>query len=379
MDKAKENLKKLLERISERTSHLAGYPCNSIFDYSEIFPFLKFPVNNIGDPYQSSNYQINSHELEREVISTFCDLTKADKENTWGYVTNGGTEGNLYGMYLARELYPSGIVYYSEETHYSATKIMRLLQIRSMMMRTLPNGEIDYDDLKETIRIHRDCPPLIFANIGTTMKGAVDNIEKIKKIMKDLSIKQFYIHADAALSGFILPFVSRPQPFDFSAGIDSISISGHKMIGSPIPCGIVLAKKGNVNRIARSVEYVGSLDTTLTGSRNGITPIFLWYALQKMGIDGMKEQIATCMETADYTIKELKKIGLKAWRNENSITVVFPRPGESVVKNWQLAVENENAHIITMPHITPKIIDYLIKDILSEGNLSDEKNNYNHG
>jgi len=39
----------------------------------------------------------------------------------------------------------------------------------------------------------------------------------------------------------ILPFVPHPQPWDFRAGIDSISISGHKMIGAPLPCGVVLA------------------------------------------------------------------------------------------------------------------------------------------
>ena len=32
----------------------------------------------------------------------------------------------------------------------------------------------------------------------------------------------------------ILPFVDDPQPFGFDSGIDSIAISGHKLIGSPI-------------------------------------------------------------------------------------------------------------------------------------------------
>ena len=42
--------------------------------------------------------------------------------------------------------------------------------MRHIMIRSQPNGEIDYDDLRETVRIRRDVPPIVFANIGTTMK-----------------------------------------------------------------------------------------------------------------------------------------------------------------------------------------------------------------
>jgi len=266
--------------LGKRSETMLGYPCNAAFDYSPLYRFLNYRINNIGDPFVDSNYKVNTHEIEREVISYFRNLTSATEESVWGYVTNGGTEGNMYGLFLARELYPSGIVYFSEDTHYSVTKILRLLHVRNIMIKSQPNGEMDYEDLEETIRIHRDVPAIVFANIGSTMKGAVDDLDKIKGIIKKFAIQKSYIHCDAALSGMILPHCDNPQPFDFSAGIDSMSISGHKFIGSPIPCGIALAKKEHVSRIARGVEYVGILDTTLTGSRNGIAPLFLWYAIK---------------------------------------------------------------------------------------------------
>ena len=55
----------------------------------------------------------------------------------------------------------------------------------------------------------------------------------------------------------ILPF-DHPQAFSFAHGIDSISVSGHKMIGSPIPCGIVVAKRQNVERISVDVDYIST-------------------------------------------------------------------------------------------------------------------------
>lgn len=358
-------LDELFNFFQDQYQTLVGYPCSAQFDYTSLYRFLKYPVNNVGDPYVSSTYRINTKPFEQEVLQWFMELTHAEPDNTWGYVTNGGTEGNLYGFYLARELMPNGMVYYSDQTHYSVSKNLRMLKMSSIMIRSLANGEIDYDDLYETIRIHRELPPIILANIGTTMKAAVDNIMRIRQILKDMSIPQFYIHCDAALDGMILPFVPDPPEWDFQAGIDSLSISGHKFIGSPIPCGIVLANKANVDRVARFIEYIGTLDTTVTGSRNGITPLILWYAIRGIGRKGFAEMVRKCIETADYAIEVFASIGLRAWRNPNGVTVVFPRPPAQIVDKWQIAVQDNYAHIITMQHITKQHIDELIADIKS--------------
>ncbi|HLI95216.1 MAG TPA: hypothetical protein VKT72_03895 [Candidatus Baltobacteraceae bacterium] len=49
------------------------------------------------------------------------------------------------------------------------------MDMRHIMIRAQRNGEIDYDDLRETLKIHRDVPPIVFANIGTTMTEARDD------------------------------------------------------------------------------------------------------------------------------------------------------------------------------------------------------------
>jgi len=363
----RSRLSTLLVTIQKKVDEFLGYPCTARFDYSALFPFLSYPMNNVGDPFIPTLFKLNTHDFEVEVLDIFREWVHAPKDGFWGYVTNGGTEGNMYGIFLARELFPEGMVYYSEDTHYSVSKSLRVLHVRNIMIKSQPNGEMDYDDLRETIRIHRDVPPIVFANIGTTMKGAVDNLDVINGIFHDLALHERYIHADAALSGMILPFVEDPQPFDFRAGIDSISISGHKMIGSPIPCGVVLARKANVDRIARSVEYVGTLDTTLSGSRNAITPLFLWYALKTVKFDGFKQIVRSCLETAEYATHAFHAAGIEAWRNKNSITVVLPKPGAHVVEKWQLATQLDIAHLITMPHVTRRQVHDLVDDIRDGG------------
>lgn len=352
-----DELHAYLERESRR---FVGYPCNALFDYSPLYRFLQFPLNNVGDPFASSTYHVNTRAIEREVLAFFAELYEAPENDWWGYVTSGGTEGNLYGLYLARELLPAGIVYYSEDTHYSVSKILRVLDMRHIQIKSQRNGEIDYDDLRETVRIHRDVPPIVFANIGTTMTGAVDDVARIRAILSDFAIEECYIHGDAALSGMILPFVRDPQPHRFSQGLDSISVSGHKMIGAPVPCGIVLARKRNVERIARSIEYIGSLDTTILGSRSGLAPLLLWYAIRTLGYDGFRELVLGCFRTADYAIERFRSHDVPAWRNNNSVTVVFPRPPEDVVDKWQVAVDEDIAHLIAMPHVTTALVDEIV-------------------
>jgi histidine decarboxylase len=361
--KDEQRLECFFQDIQSEAERFLGYPCNCIFDYSPLFRFLQFPLNNVGDPYLPSNYHMNTHTFECEVLDIFRQLTEAPADSTWGYVTNGGTEGNHYGLFLARELLPDGIVYYSQDAHYSIDKILRCLNLRSIMIRSQPDGRIDLEDLRETLRIHRDLPPIICATIGTTMKGAVDDINGIQKIFRDLAIQRHYIHADAALGGMILPFVDRPPAWNFKAGIDSIAISGHKMIGSPIPCGVVLARKSNVDRIAQSVEYIGTLDTTLSGSRNALTSLFLWYAFHTVGIEGFKHIVPTCLAVADYAIAQLNALGHNAWRHPYANTVVFDRPSSAVTQYWQLACQGNLSHLIAMPHVTPAHINRLVADI----------------
>jgi histidine decarboxylase len=363
LDSASKVLHNLLDEIRSKSAMTMGYPAGKDFDYSELWPFLNYPLNNVGDPFIPSTYAVGTRDLEKEVIAFFAGLFRAEPDNWWGYVTNGGSEGNLYGLYLARELYPKAIVYYSEATHYSVQKNLHLLNMPNIAIRSKDNGEIDYDDLEKTIGINRQMPVIILANVGTTMTEARDDVGKMKDIFKKLAIQHHYIHVDGALSGSYAAFLEPRPAFDFTDGADSIAISGHKFFGSPIPCGMVIAKKTHRDRIARSIDYIGSLDTTISGSRNGLTPLFLWYIIAKLGMEGLKQRTQNCLEVAAYAEAALKEIEPLAWRNPSTLTVNIPRPADAFVKKWQLASEHQWAHIICMPGINKKQIDEFAADL----------------
>lgn len=348
------------QKIEKASNSFLGYPIAKDFSYADFAPFLSICMNNVGDPESPSTLAIDSKDIERKCVRFFTEMLKGTQKNVWGYVTSGGTEGNLYGLYVAREAFPNAVVYYSESTHYSVKKNLHLLQIPNIVIRSQENGEMDYEDLERTLSLKRDRPAIFFLNIGTTMTEAVDKLDEVKAIIKKLAIKDFYIHCDAAFLGSIAPFIENGPKFDFSEGVDSISISGHKFLGSPIPCGLVLVKRNHRDRVAHSISYVDTLDTTISGSRNGITPLFIWDFIQKKGIEGLKERTKESQALARYTEQEMNRIGIPAWRNNEALTVVFPKPSVAIRDKFQLACDENIAHVICVPGITKEQIDELI-------------------
>jgi len=359
----------LYETLREKSENQLGYPVNLNYDYSDLYRFFAFTINNVGDPFQNGLYRINTREFEREILAFFAELYHAPRDDFYGYVTNGSTEGNIYGLYLAREAFPKGLLYYSGDTHYSIPKAARLLKIPAVVVASQENGEMDYAALEEKLQANGQEPPIIVANIGTTMKGAVDRPEEILRILERNSIREFYIHCDAALGGLVLPFLDRAPLFDFRLPIGSVCVSGYKMLGAPMPCGIVLARKSDVERIKEHIEFLDIPDTTIAGSRNGHSVLFLWYSLRKLGVEGFREMLQDCIRVKEYALARLSEISRRAYANEYSIVVIIKRPSVEVTKKWQLAVQGDIAHIVFMPHVSTKHIDALMEDLRKERGL----------
>lgn len=361
--KDREHLRVLYDTLSERSKKQLGYPVNLEYDYSELYRFFSFTINNVGDPFKDGLYRINTREFEREILDFFAELYHAPRDNFYGYVTNGSTEGNLYGLYLAREALPDSVVYFSSDTHYSIPKAVRLLGMKAVIIKSTTSGEIDYKILEEAILAKMESPPIIVANIGTTMKGATDHPQKILDILSGNSIRKFYIHCDAALGGLVLPFLDGAPFFDFRLPVGSISVSGYKMSGAPMPCGVVLAHKDDMERIKHHIEFLGVPDTTISGSRNGHSVLFFWYSIRMFGLAGFRKMVERCIETKEYALERLKEISWDAWAEKYSVVVVLKRPSEHIAKKWQLAIQGDIAHIVLMPHVSKEQIDALVDDL----------------
>ncbi|XP_020979715.1 serine decarboxylase-like [Arachis ipaensis] len=188
-----------------------GYPLNQNFNYDALAPLLRFHLNNAGDPFLGSTVCLNSTSFEVSVLDWFANLWEIQNNKYWGYVTTGGTESNLHAILLGREKFPDGILYTSQDSHYSIFKIARMYRMQCVKVGTLVSGEIDCAELKASLLAHKDHPAIINLNIGTTMKGAVDDIDLVIQTLEKngFSRDRFYIHCDGALFGIMLPFLKQ--------------------------------------------------------------------------------------------------------------------------------------------------------------------------
>ena len=57
----------------------------------------------------------------------------------------------------------------------------------------------------------------------------------------------------------------------FKKPIGSVSVSGHKFVGAPVPCGVVMTRMRYVMALSSDVEYLNSRDATIMG-RYGLSP-----------------------------------------------------------------------------------------------------------
>jgi histidine decarboxylase len=268
-------------------------------------------------------------------------------------------------LHLARRLHPDGVVYHSATAHYSVPKAIDLLAMPSIAIRVDEAGHLDYDDLSAQLDRHRDRPAIVVATIGTTMTEAVDDVRRIDQILDSLAIRRRFVHADAALAGIPLALLdpTKRPGFDFADGADSVVVSGHKFIGSPFPCGVVVVRASDRMRLTRGAAYTGSPDTTVSGSRSGHAPLLLWYAIRRNGVDGLRARADRSRELAAYAHRRLIDIGWDAYRNEHAFTVVLATPPTPVTDRWVLASSGGRSHIVCMPGISRTQIDQFVADL----------------
>ncbi|GBG59047.1 hypothetical protein CBR_g24393 [Chara braunii] len=298
--------------LEERTRNHLGYPYNLEFEYGALTQLQCFSINNLGDPFIESNYGVHSRQFEVGVLDWFARLWELEKDEYWGYITNCGTEGNLHGILVGLSL-QQGLA-------------------------------------------------------GTTVKGAVDDLDCVIATLERCGYPRdrFYIHCDGALFGLMIPFVKKAAKVTFKKPIDSVSVSGHKFVGCPMPCGIQMTRMCHIERLSRNVEYLASRDATIMGSRNGHAPIYLWYTLNRKGYQGFKKEVADCLKNAQFLYLRLREAKFGAMLNSLSSTVVFERPQEEAfVRKWQLACQGKIAHVVVMPSVKVNKLEAFVRELLA--------------
>lgn len=468
-------------------SNFTGFQATQNQSYSSRFSWLlDMHSNNIGDPFQSGLFTLNSKFCERAVLDYFAALwnnnwphnnsTQAQDaaDRYWGYVlTMGCTEANIYGLFNGRdylkgrmliqdshgdvrlnegreqgknvsekrfiyadpiidgheaEEHPNAytpIVFYSEDVHYSVVKAVRLLELTTFYQegnakypgecpitrngewpeevpshnydRNDPlSGTVRIDDLTTLVRffVKRGYPVLIVLNVGTTWKGAYDDVPAVNKMLKTLGEefpwlwnrtvgydperpdlkderRGFWVHVDGALGAPVLPFIEmaynrglidRMGPvFDFrNEAVMSIGCSMHKWIGGPWPSGIYMTRTKYQLLPPDNADVIGSADTTLGGSRSGFSPMIFWDYFSRTSYEENMLKALKTEELSAYLEERLRDLELRLrekfgpevdlWiaRSRLALTVRFRLVNPTLSYKWTL--DSERLWIPTGPN-----------------------------
>jgi glutamate/tyrosine decarboxylase-like PLP-dependent enzyme len=385
-------------RMKALKDRLLGYPINMNTPPEEFFRWRRqlfdagidqFAFNNVGNPYKESPIPYNTHDFERETIDAFGKLFHFPSGDVWGFLSHSGTDSNMHGMYMGRTILRgrTGVMpraYFTREAHYSVQILRDLLGLQTVMVGTLPDGGMDPDDLARKLSANAEAPALVVATVGTTFKGAIDNVDRIQQ---KLDGHTSYLHVDAALFGGYLPFTSHSAEVSCQRGddhvgqrYDSIAVSCHKFFGFPSPAGLFITRQSvydEFNELFSQIhnpEYIHHVPGTITCSRDAVKPAEFYFFTTPPALARQAEDAKLMLANATYLLDQLNMHypQLTAMRaNPMSNTIYFRSPGEAVVKKYSLATmhidvnerSEDFAHVIVMPHVSRAVLAEFLTDL----------------
>jgi tyrosine decarboxylase / aspartate 1-decarboxylase len=164
-----------------------------------------------------------------------------------GHLCSGGTMANLEALWIAGQVAPGATIVASDQSHYTHSRISKVLQLPFEKVASDARGRMDVAALAE--RLERGGVGTIVVTLGTTATGSVDPLPEILKLRAK---HKFRVHVDAAYGGyFSLIDTLEPDVAASFAAIregDSIAIDPHKHGLQPYGCGCILFKDPGVGK-----------------------------------------------------------------------------------------------------------------------------------
>lgn len=374
-----------------------GYPASKLDNkvFYDDAPFLKdAPTlqayvanpNNIGcHTFGTSEKAFaGTQNIEREVLNVIAvDIFKAEPDSFDGYISPGGTEANIQAFWIYRNQYIKDlnasldeiVLVASEDTHYSIAKASNLLMIDSIKI------PVNFDDRtisKEVFESHiLEAKKkgkkyfIVTANMGTTMFGAVDDVNLMTDVLLENNL-EFKLHIDGAYGGFFYPFSNPDSVLNFAnPHVSSITIDAHKMLQAPYGTGIFICRKGLIeNVLTKEAEYVEGMDLTLCGSRSGANAVAVWMILFTYGGNGWFEKISILQMRTSWFCKELTALGIEYFRNPfmNIVTIKASYIPEDLAERFDLVPQkhdetNQWYKVIMMEHVEIEHLTLLLDEL----------------
>ncbi len=172
-------------------------------------------------------------------------------EAAGGLCVSGGSMANLTALAVARrrrlqDRIEGAVIYYSDQTHSSVERGLRVLGFRADQIRRLPSDEafrLDLGALREAVAEDRAAgrvPFCVVANAGATNTGAVDPLEALAVFCR---AENLWLHADGAYGVAAVLCDEGRAALRGLDRVDSLSLDPHKWLFQPYEIGCVLVRE----------------------------------------------------------------------------------------------------------------------------------------
>jgi glutamate/tyrosine decarboxylase-like PLP-dependent enzyme len=247
-----------------------------------------------------------------------------------GLFVSGGSMANLTALVAARhsllqDRVEGATVYFSDQTHSSVERALRVIGFAPEQMRKLRSDEnfrLSIQNARAAIGEDRAKglrPFCVIANAGTTNTGAVDPLNELA----DLAVKEkLWLHIDGAFGAAAILSDRGRGLLQGLERADSISLDPHKWLFQSFECGCVLVRDAALLKSAfqikpdylrdvhRSLEEFNPCDYGVQLTRS-FRALKVWLSLQTFGVAAFRQAITRGFELAELAERELR--ARKGW------------------------------------------------------------------
>lgn len=316
------------------------FPNNLHVDHPRFFAFVPGPnnfVSTMADALAAGFNIFNGTWLggsaaaavELGVVRWFCRIC-GFPTTAGGLFVSGGSMANLTALVAARhsllqDRVERATVYFSDQTHSSVERALRVIGFAPEQMRKLEadeNFRLSIQTLRRAIADDRAKglrPFCVIANAGTTNTGAVDPLNELAELVAK---EKLWLHIDGAFGAAAILSDRGRALLRGLERADSISLDPHKWLFQSFECGCVLVRDAAVLKSAfqikpdylrdvhRSIEEFNPCDYGVQLTRS-FRALKVWLSLQTFGVAAFRQAITRGFELAEVAERELR--ARKGW------------------------------------------------------------------
>lgn len=296
----------------------------AIFATSEMDEYATKIINeSLAINFPNVTQYPNIAEINLKVALMLANLWNIkENDSPWGSSTVGSSEAIFLATIAAKTRFqeqpqnqnkiPNIVFGANAHTAWYKAANYQGIEIREVPVRR-GGFSVDASDMRSYI----DGNTILVVGVaGSHQTGYDDDLISINSLLEELEQINGWnipLHIDAALSGFIYPFIRSDYMWDFRLSkVMSINASGHKygLVYTSVGWLVIRNKAYIPESIIYKIKYLsGEFEQfSLNFSRGSSSMLAQYYNLLHLGYDGYLEKNLSTIAKAQYLLKEFTKL-----------------------------------------------------------------------